>query len=428
MHTKLQIKVVNKNLGDIPNSIWNSDVKQSGFDNLDFLVHLNYKGEYSFHDINDVKNNPNDTFYFPYYCSLMHFSDLYDKKENKNLLKLVDLLKQKNVKILFFEPHEVYSDFQLQKLSDFIDFFKIEKNRFFYITNDIQIEDKSKNLNFIGKKYNHLWINTSNGYIEDTRDINFKTEREFVFLNKNKKAKPHRLIILAILQKYNLLHISNYSFLRGIQKEFDLDELVFGGSNKLDIDLEVMYSKHGGMPQEFVESPYLNHLQKNILNISNWPLVKTKYEKSSDMVSHLKNGSNFAGMLQVKDYEESYINITSETQYIENYVHISEKSLKPFAVYQLPIIVASVNHIKCMKEYYDLDFFDDFIDHSYDNEKDNSKRLIMIQDEILRLSKLQKELPKFFEENKQRFISNRKKIEEISNWKETKLLNYILNF
>jgi len=329
MHTKLEIKVVNKNLGDIPNSIWNSDVKQSGFDNLDFLVHLNYKGEYSFHDINDVKNNPNDTFYFPYYCSLMHFSDLYDKKENKNLLKLVDLLKQKNVKILFFEPHEVYSDFQLQKLSDFIDFFKIEKNRFFYITNDIQIEDKSKNLNFIGKKYNHLWINTSNGYIEDTRDINFKTEREFVFLNKNKKAKPHRLIILAILQKYNLLHISNYSFLRGIQKEFDLDELVFGGSNKLDIDLEVMYSKHGGMPQEFVESPYLNHLQKNILNISNWPLVKTKYEKSSDMVSHLKNGSNFAGMLQVKDYEESYINITSETQYIENYVHISEKSLKP---------------------------------------------------------------------------------------------------
>ena len=126
---------------------------------------------------------------------------MYDKKENKNLLKLVDLLKQKNVKILFFEPHEVYSDFQLQKLSDFIDFFKIEKNRFFYITNDIQIEDKSKNLNFIGKKYNHLWINTSNGYIEDTRDIKFKTEREFVFLNKNKKAKPHRLIILAYFTK-----------------------------------------------------------------------------------------------------------------------------------------------------------------------------------------------------------------------------------
>ena len=74
---------------------------------------------------------------------------------------------------------------------------------------------------------------------------------------------------MLILQKYNLLHISNYSFLRGIQKEFDLDELLFGGSNKLNIDLEVMYSKHGGMPQEFVESPYLNHLQKNILNISN---------------------------------------------------------------------------------------------------------------------------------------------------------------
>ena len=35
---------------------------------------------------------------------------------------------------------------------------------------------------------------------------------------------------------------------------------------------------------------------------------------------------------------------------------------------------------------YDLDLI--FYYHSYDNEKDNSKRLIMIQDEILRLSKL----------------------------------------
>ena len=80
-----------------------------------------------------------------------------------------------------------------------------------------------------------------------------------------------------------------------------------------------------------------------------------------------------------------------------------------------------------MRELYDLDMFDDFIDHSYDLEEDSNKRFIMIIDEILRLSKLQNELPKFFEQNKKRFESNREKIKNIGIWKEKKLLNFILN-
>jgi hypothetical protein len=39
-----------------------------------------------------------------------------------------------------------------------------------------------------------------------------------------------------------------------------------------------------------------------------------------------------------------------------------------------------------MKEKYGLDFFDEFIDHSYDFEEDPKKRLIMIIKELKRLS------------------------------------------
>ena len=56
------------------------------------------------------------------------------------------------LRFYFLNQEEVYSDFQLQKLSDFIDFFKKLKNWIFLFTLiDIQIEDKSKNLNFIIK-------------------------------------------------------------------------------------------------------------------------------------------------------------------------------------------------------------------------------------------------------------------------------------
>ena len=52
----------------------------------------------------------------------------------------------------------------------------------------------------------------------------------------------------------------------------------------------------------------------------------------------------------------------------------------------------------------------------------------MIFNEILRLTELQNTLPKFFEDNKQRFIDNRNKIEKIGRWREKKLFNYILNY
>ena len=60
-------------------------------------------------------------------------------------------------------------------------------------------------------------------------------------------------------------------------------------------------------------------------------------------------------------------------------------------------------------------FFDDLIDHSYDNEVDAQKRLQMIIEEIKRLNSIQEDVKKFYIENKERFIKNKQIVDDIKN-------------
>lgn len=410
----MKIRIVNKGLKDsnitndnhydiTSNKFWNKDISEMSIDALMWLFQNNNTEffEYSFHTIEDVKSNPNDIFYFLFNSSQLNFS-LLDGGSLSN--KFIDLFKQPNLKILFLDPHESILYNKLESLSNFISSNEIDKERFLYINNDYDIEKKSKNLNFYGKKWNHLFVNTSCGYIQDSCDIEFKKNRDFLFLTKNKMIREHRVILLSFLQKNNLLKFTNYSCLHQIDSTLVQNQI----------------------KKTFGEDMF-NTFYENIKSVITWKFKPTKYEKGKYTLNK-EESINYAGVHDFRDYETAYINITTESGFKEDFLHISEKSLKPFAMYQLPIIVSCPFHIKAMKELYDLDFFDDFIDHSYDNETDNKKRMIMIQKEILRLSKLENELPIFFEKNKERFLSNRNKIEKIGNWKETKLFNYILNF
>jgi hypothetical protein len=93
-----------------------------------------------------------------------------------------------------------------------------------------------------------------------------------------------------------------------------------------------------------------------------------------------------------------------------NNIHISEKSFKPFFYYQFPLILSTHGHIKKIKELYNLDFFDDIINHSYDNEPNQKLRLNMFVNEIERLSKIKEELINFYKNNQKRFEDNKQKI------------------
>jgi hypothetical protein len=65
------------------------------------------------------------------------------------------------------------------------------------------------------------------------------------------------------------------------------------------------------------------------------------------------------------------------------------------------------------------------VNHSYDNEIDNDKRIRMIVDEIIRLNNKKDLIREFFEKNEDRFIKNQEKVRNIKDMEFAK--SYYLN-
>ena len=84
----------------------------------------------------------------------------------------------------------------------------------------------------------------------------------------------------------------------------------------------------------------------------------------------------------------SYFQLVTETTPTTNKIpFITEKSMKPFAMLQPFVQYGPKDNIKVLRMYgYQL--FDDWIDHSYDDEEDDIKRLRMVLTEFDRLQKI----------------------------------------
>jgi hypothetical protein len=78
-----------------------------------------------------------------------------------------------------------------------------------------------------------------------------------------------------------------------------------------------------------------------------------------------------------------------------------------------------------MREEYKLDFFDDLINHNYDDEIDDVKRFHMVVNEIKRLSTMREEISEFYKNNTDRLISNHNFVKN-NNYEEI-FKEYILN-
>jgi hypothetical protein len=126
-------------------------------------------------------------------------------------------------------------------------------------------------------------------------------------------------------------------------------------------------------------------------------------------------------------FENSYFNITTETEFSTNLIHITEKSFKPFYGMQFPLILASYHHTKEIKKRYDFDFFDDIINHSYDEIKNNRDRLFAFANEIKRINDNKNFFIEFYKNNKQRFIMNNLKSMEYAKSSLNLDINFLLN-
>ena len=138
---------------------------------------------------------------------------------------------------------------------------------------------------------------------------------------------------------------------------------------------------------------------------------------------------NYPDHYKLNPYNNSYIQMINESYYEdEEAILLSEKSIIPFYFSQLPLFLASHHHVKFFREKYDFDLFDDIIDHSYDDEPNNFKRMQMILNEVKRLNENKQEIIDFCINNKDRFERNKNLINKIViDFKDSQYIKKIIN-
>jgi hypothetical protein len=355
--------------------------------------------------IEDIKNDENYFLFINHYDKIR--LDIQLMKDCLENIKIKDAISKYNLNIILIEPHESPENtIEIIKiLTRIIKNNNWNESQFFIINNNSALDDIKKlfnsNMNFV--KINYLLrVMSDNQFHPITTETDIIFDKKFIFLCLNRKPHNFRVAFLSYLKNLKLLEndITNWSFLNPYQiYSNNIDSILFlkkyiqlNNTNLVKTCLELLNEKK------------LSHYEQNVNWFNNggdwWPATSDK----SDTFSN------------------SYINIVTETyfDFTKYIIHITEKSFKPFYYFQLPIFLAPYNHIKKMKEEYDFYFFDDFIDHSYDDEIDDNKRFHMVIDEIQRLSTMREEIAIYYKSNIDKIIHNHnfiktypeKKIEE----------------
>jgi hypothetical protein len=344
--------------------------------------------------LDDVKLNSN--FYYPiaHTCALESIYKYNETNIWELPIEVENCIKYKNLKVIFISEHESFKEIHnsIRELKDIILKKGLNENQFYIINNNSLLIDAKKlaksNINV--HKINFLLDSVSCGMNIKISESDFIEDKKFIFLCHNRRPKHHRLSILTHMKNMNLLEndVTDWSLTYGIHN-YKLADI-----NKFQ--------------------PYINFTNKKLLDDYKEICSKPKlsfYENDKDWFNNEHNYDAW-NHLELSTYQNSYINIITESHFDIADVHITEKSFKPFYYYQIPLFLASKNHILKMKEEYDLEFFDDLIDHSYDKEVNDINRLHMVLSEIDRLSKIKNEIKIYYKSNKNKFIKNHNFIKE----------------
>lgn len=374
---------------------WNEDGTP-----LPNLNHLNSDGEklilpfYIFvHKPSEIELNlckpenvtENNLFYY-----FIHFNEsLYDGSNWEIPIEIENLIRNKNLRIVFYNEHESYTNPKnyYQKLVLTINSKNLNESLFYIVNNSSELYEIKNlypsNLNVF--KTNYL-IELISKYISVGTSIdNFTLDKKFLLLCQNRRPKPHRVSLITLLDSQGLLSQENlidWSLTYGIGNNFQFNSENF--NEEFFLNDESFVNSFNKLKSE----KKLSHYEKN----NDWFNVESKYDSNNHIC--------------LNSYLQSYFNIVTESHYSIESVHITEKSFKPFYYFQIPIFVASHRHVEFLRKEHDLYLFDDIVDHSYDSESNMSKRLFLIVDEIKRLSNMRNEICKYYSENKLKFIHN----------------------
>lgn len=351
---------------------------------------------------NEVSENPNKKYYYIINFGSEHLVDIFYPDNvtftnpfNKNVMD--HLYGCKNFNVIFLTEHEPDNEMGFECLDKFIKDNNINGQQIYLITNNSKLKDyKEKHNSQINIHTLRFIPHSSTKVLYKIGGCEYKPIKEGkFFMMFNKSPKQHRYALLCLLKKYNLLDEFNWSLVPGYncQPRDSYYDGIFDQNERDDLKEEIKY---------FYD---LKIKRSDLEEDKGW------FNEFSDV-----NTSEFPIWIHTPEYpknhEDTYVNVITESMFQDkwNNIHISEKSFKPFFYYQFPMILSTQGHIKKIKELYGLDFFDDIINHSYDNEPNQKNRLNMFVNELKRLSTIKNELIEFYKNNKERFESNKQKV------------------
>jgi len=348
----------------------------------------------------EVYENPSQKYYyFIGHASISIEEIIKDNKiitdEIKQCLRSCD-----NFNLVFFSHHESDNEngFKILNNSD------LPKKQIYLVNNNYKLNEYVNDYNSQIKIYSVMYlpivVSSTLDSLSGTKFSFDKKERFFMCFNRGPKI--HRYSLLVFMLKHNLLDDSNWSFIPNFFSIYDFENY----RQIFNVDEIKNYDK---------EIKTLNELK---LKISDYEKTELSFNDNNEIIVLNPKYKNVLLPPEIpENYINSYVNLVTETKFFdnENVIQISEKSFKPFFYYQFPMILATHHHIKAMKEKYDFDFFDDVIDHSYDNEPNQKKRFNLFANEVKRLHDNKENLIEFYRNNQLRFETNKNKVISIMN-------------
>ena len=342
----------------------------------------------------NVEKYPNKIFY--YFITLT--PNKIGEKIKEKLLpmpqSIIDCWKNnKNFNIVVANEQE-WESFETFKYVHFwIKFNKLNPKQFWFVNNNIRLEDYKNELNSDINVHTTSKVRTHIGLAMMTAmpTLSYTKNKEGkLFLCHNRRVRPHRYALLALLKKEGIIDNVDWSLVNGWDAKHRFLE------------------NPAGLYGDLFDLNTINELINECTYFLNIEQKKSIYEEEHQWFDDREKTDyvNWGETYESLSYKNSYINITTETEFNTTEIHITEKSFKPFVAFQIPLILASPTHIYQIKKRYDFDWFDDVIDHSYDNILDHKERLIAFVKEVKRINDNQEFFIDFYKNNKERFQKN----------------------
>lgn len=357
--------------------------------------------------IEDVYKNPDKKFYY----AIKTGYGLKELFEERNL-DLSDDVKKcfrscNNIIFLHIREHESSFIYDLKSLKKYLETHDLPPNQFLLINNGSKIKElvNSLDLKILNYKLKLIQITSSSIFSEmNSQFISNKIGKFFLCFNKN--PKKHRYGLISALDYFGILEDVNWSLISKFNEtEFDRFKEFFN---------DKLYSK-------------INFHKFKDISLKESDFEKNKGFFNDDMSVNFKNfpelqkGAGASGGLMLPEfsyiYENSYFNIVTESIFEDMFdtIHITEKSIRPFYFHMFPIFVATAGHVQQMRKEFNFDFFDDVINHEYDNITNQKDRLDFILNEIKRIHSNKDFFIDFYKKNRDRFEKNKEIVINLSN-------------